>query len=301
MAEMVISCFVVGLIGLTMASAITLAMRCAASTRDPSSPYVEVVASRAALDVVSDDMKAATKIEPLAVPPWPSGTVGVTLTVPARGADTSPETIVYAWGGPGQSLMRQYNNNAAVAVADNVQVFNLTFSPEMLLMDRDAGVSAPGGNVQKYAVTNSNWVGEYFKPTFTSSVTSFKVTHVKLQMQRNGTSTGTVSVGIYAAASTFVPFGSALATGSLDISTVSSTAATWANVPMTTSSALTPGTGYVVVIGTSGAPSGCIGSVLYDPTTVPNAGFCNSTTGIQNWTSNSAQSLEFYVYGSTTP
>ena len=73
------------------------------------------------MDQISDDMKAATKIEPLYVPPWPTGTIGATLTVPARNGDTSPETIVYSWAGTGQPIMRQYNSQTAVSIADNVQ------------------------------------------------------------------------------------------------------------------------------------------------------------------------------------
>jgi len=265
--------------------------------RDSSSPYVQAAASRTAVDMVSDDMKAATKVEPLYVPPWPSGTVGATLTVPARGTDTSPETIVYSWAGPGQPLMRQYNSNTAVSIADNVQAFKISFTPEMLLMDNDAGVSAPGGSVQVYAITNTHWVGEYFVPTLPAGTTSWTPTHVKVQLQRNGTTTGTVSVGIYAA-SGGLPTGSALASGSIDIATVSATAATWANAQLTPTVALTPGAGYCLVLGTSSAG---IGSALFDTTSLTNTTYCSSTNGSTVWTAKSGQTLEFYLYGSTAP
>jgi hypothetical protein len=297
LAEMTISMFVVALIGLTMASAITLAMRSAASTRDPASPYVQVVASRAALDMVSDDMKAATKIEPLYAPPWPSGTVGMTLTVPARNGDLSSETIVYSWAGAGQSLMRQYNSNAAVSIADNVQNFNVSYSPEMLLMDRDDGVSAPTSSVKAFALTNTTWVGQYFKPTLPTGATAWSITHAKVQLQRNGTATGNVSVAIYAANASQLPTGSALASGSVDISTVSSSAATWVNVPLSMTN-LTPGAGYCLVIGTA---SGSVGGALYDANALTNTQFCSSTSGATAWAANSGHSLEFYLYGTTTP
>ena len=295
---MIISTFVVSLIGLTMASAITLAMRCAASTRDPSSPYVQVVASRSALDIVSDDMKAATKIEPLYVPPWPSGTVGMTLTVPARNGDTSPETVVYSWAGAGQSLMRQYNSNAAVSIADNVQNFAVSYSPEMLLVDRDDGVTAPTSNVKAFALTNTTWAGQYFRPTLPSNATAWSITHAKVQLQRNGTATGNVSVAIYAANASQLPTGSALASGSVDITTVSSSTSTWVNVPLSGMTNLTPGVGYCLVVGTS---SGSVGSALYDANPVANCQFCQSTSGATAWSTNSGHALEFYVYGTTTP
>ena len=297
-AEMIISTFVVALIGLTMASAITLAMRCAASTRDPASPYTQVVSSRAALDIVSDDMKAATKIEPLYIPPWPSGTVGMTLTVPARNGDTSPETIVYSWAGAGQSLMRQYNSNAAVSIADNVQDFSVSYSPEMLLVDRDDGATAPNSSVKAFALTNTTWVGQYFRPTLAPSATAWSITHAKVQLQRNGTATGNVSVAIYAANASQLPTGSALASGSIDITTVSSSAATWVNVPLSGLSNLTPGAGYCLVVGTS---SGSVGSALYGANPLSNGQFCQSTSGATVWSANSGHALEFYLYGTTTP
>jgi hypothetical protein len=295
---MVISSLIVGLIGLSIASAITLAMRSAASTRDPSSAYTQTAASRAALDVVSDDLKAATKIEPLSIPPWPSGTVGVTLTVPARNGDTSPETIVYSWAGAGQPLMRQFNNSTAVSIADNVQNFSIGLSPEMLLMDHDSSVSVPNTNVKVFALSNTIWVGQYFRPTLPSGTTAWSINHVKAQLQRNGTATGNVSVAIYAASASQLPTGSALASGSVDISTVSSSASTWVNVPLSGLTNLSPSVGYCLVIGTS---SGAVGGPLYDSTSVPNTQYCISAAGATTWSSNQGHSLEFYLYGTTTP
>lgn len=52
----------------------------------------------------------------------------VTFTVPDRDGDTRPDTIRYAWSGtPGDPLMYSFDGEPEVAIADDVQTFNLTF------------------------------------------------------------------------------------------------------------------------------------------------------------------------------
>jgi hypothetical protein len=51
----------------------------------------------------------------------------VTFTTPDRDGDGQVETLRYSWSGTaGDPLMYRYNSNAAVALASNVQQFNLT-------------------------------------------------------------------------------------------------------------------------------------------------------------------------------
>ncbi|HEX4794806.1 MAG TPA: prepilin-type N-terminal cleavage/methylation domain-containing protein [Humisphaera sp.] len=292
--EMVVSSAVVGLIALAVASSVTVALRCAQSTRDTGSAYNQTAVARSAVDQISDDMKAATKIEPLYVPPWPAGTIGVTLTVPARNGDSSPETIVYSWAGAGQPIMRQYNSQTAVSIADNVQNFAFSFSPEQLLVQHDA----VNGNATSAALSSTNWFCEYFRPTFPSGTTSWKLTHVKLQLQRSGTSTGTVNVKIYNPDASQKPTGTALATATVDISTVSSSGGAWVDVPISGISGLAPGSGLCIVVGTS---SGSIGYCYYDSPATANTIYSASTSGGSSWTSNSGQCLQFYVYGAASP
>ena len=52
----------------------------------------------------------------------------VTLTVPDRDHDGKGETIRYSWTGPDDGrLLRQVNGGPAVAIAENVRHFNLTY------------------------------------------------------------------------------------------------------------------------------------------------------------------------------
>jgi type II secretory pathway component PulJ len=51
-----------------------------------------------------------------------------TFTVPDRNGDGQPETIRYYWLGAADGrLMKQVNGGTAVAIAQNVQQFNLTY------------------------------------------------------------------------------------------------------------------------------------------------------------------------------
>lgn len=285
---MVVSALVVGLICLAVGASITVSLRAAQSARDPAGAYNQTVTARSALDLVSDDMKAATRIEPLYIPPWPSGTLGMTLTVPARNADTSPETIVYSWGGAGQSFLRKYNSNAAVSIADNVQSFNVTYSPEQLFVIHDGG---SGSNVTSYTISNGATASEYFRPTLPGSATAWSITHIKVQMLKSGTG-GAVTFSLYPASAALTPTGTVIASGSANTSGASS--AQWLDVPLS-ATGLTPGTGYCLVLTGSG------GKALNDTTGLTvNTSYANSTTGT-TWNTVSNASLQFAVYGSTTP
>jgi prepilin-type N-terminal cleavage/methylation domain-containing protein len=295
LVEMAVSSVIVSLIALAVGSSVTVALRSAQSTRDTGSTYNQTVTARSALDRVTDDMKAATRIEPLYVPTWTSGTVGATLTVPARGSDTSSETIVYFWAGAGQPLMRQYNGQTAVSIADNVQSFNITFSPEQLLIMHDGGTAA---TVKSNAITTTAWAGEYFKPTLPATATAWKITHVKVQLQRSGASTGNVAVGIWSADGTQKPTGgAALASSNVDITTVAATAGgAWVDVPVSISG-LSLTSGYCLVIGTT---AGAIGYNYYDSPAISGTVYSTSASGASSWSANSGQTLQFVVYATVT-
>ena len=69
----------------------------------------------------------------------------VTFTVPDRDGDTNPEVIRYSWGGATDGrLLRQVNGGPAVALAENVSNFALTYQLRTAGPEEDDG-SDKGG------------------------------------------------------------------------------------------------------------------------------------------------------------
>jgi type II secretory pathway component PulJ len=65
-----------------------------------------------------------------------------TFTVPDRNGDRVPETIRYCWMGPSDGrLMKQVNGGTAVAIAQDVRQFNLTY-----LLKTAQAYSSPDAN-----------------------------------------------------------------------------------------------------------------------------------------------------------
>ncbi|HYO26325.1 MAG TPA: prepilin-type N-terminal cleavage/methylation domain-containing protein [Lacipirellulaceae bacterium] len=59
-----------------------------------------------------------------------AGGTAMTFTVPDRGdADSTPDTIRYAWASAGQPVTRQYNGGTATAVLSSAQSVALQYDP----------------------------------------------------------------------------------------------------------------------------------------------------------------------------
>ena len=62
----------------------------------------------------------------------------VTFTVPDRDGDGKPETIRYSWAGPDDGrLLRQVNGGPAVAIAQDVRHFGLTYQLKTIAASQD--------------------------------------------------------------------------------------------------------------------------------------------------------------------
>jgi len=85
-----------------------------------TTPAADASRSALVLSQLAADLRHATKFTERTA-------AAVTFLVPDRNGDGSPETIRYSWSGtPGHSLLYQYNTDAAIAIAANVQQFDLS-------------------------------------------------------------------------------------------------------------------------------------------------------------------------------
>jgi prepilin-type N-terminal cleavage/methylation domain-containing protein len=235
-----------------------------------------------------------------------------TFTVPDRNSDGQPETLRYAWSGAaGDPLTRQVNGGEVVPLAKNVYGFNLSYltqnfgpppppppveGPEQQLACRAWGTPT---DIKNLALKNTTWCSEYFKPTMPSNAVSWKITRLKVQLKRNGTATGNVDIQVKAADAALKPTGSVLGSGSVDISTISSSAYVWAEIPLSNLSGLDPTRGYCVLVSTSASAPG---SAAYDQkSTDATMAWSTTTNSGSTWsTPTSTSAMELYVYGTVT-
>ncbi|MDB5299739.1 MAG: hypothetical protein JWO87_1402 [Phycisphaerales bacterium] len=257
LAEMSVSLFVIGVIVVMVGSSMTLMLRAAANNRNPlvsgstsgASASAQAAVARSATDMLVADLKVATGITTSSS----GGGLTANLIVPGRYGSDTTETIVYSWTGPGASLMRKLNSNTAVSIADNVQSFSLP------AVTRTAGsgsapvegavtqLIAPAGSTPtNSALTATNQVAEYFKPSSVAAASSWKITKVQVKMV--GTNTGTVTAQIVPVDAANVPMSAVLGTASVAGSSIPTTAGYVEFVFSTPISGLSPSQGYAVVV-----------------------------------------------------
>jgi prepilin-type N-terminal cleavage/methylation domain-containing protein len=304
LAEMLVALAVISIIVLGCGSVLTLATRAMNANTDGNSPASQAVLARAAADQITSDVRVATSITEQTA-------TAITVTVPDRNADGSQETVRYAWSGVlGAPLTRQYNGGPAVAIADNVQGFDLRYitktvgpapvpqpveGPEQVLISYDVTTTT------EYGVKKTAWPAEYFKPTLPANAISWKITRIVLQLRRNGGATGVLSIQVKNVDSSKKPTGTALQAVDIDVTTIPTTA-TWVNVPFTNLSGLDPNNGLSVLLTSTRSTQNAF--VRYKGGISPptqNMLYCTSSNQGSSWTTPSGSSAaQYYVYGTVT-
>lgn len=113
--ELVASLGAMSVILVALGSTILIAGRIAPQQSD--APQVAARTARA-LDQFLTELSQASRITEL-------NAAAITLEVPDRTGDASPETVRYAWGGVGRPLTRSINSAAPVTILDAVDAFAL--------------------------------------------------------------------------------------------------------------------------------------------------------------------------------
>ena len=259
LVEMVISLSITSIILCACGSVMLLTTR--AISISVAGPAVSTAVADAAAGQVAADLKMALQITERTA-------TAVTFTVPDRNGDSLPETLRYAWAGAGSPLTRQYNGQPAPAasMAENVQVFHLDWllktagppppveSPEQLLVSRDWPTS---DDHKAYTIKSNAWAAEYFKPVLPANAISWKITRVKVKLARNGTQTGTMTIGITYAGAGMTPVGNVLDSLSVDVVTLSTTL-TWVEFGSSCLDGLDPALGMCVLVTTTDSEPGVV-------------------------------------------
>jgi len=299
LVEMVMSLTIVSILLGACGSVMLLASRVMGISA--AGPAVSMTAADAATDQVAADLQMALQITERTA-------TAVTFTVPDRNGDSTPETLRYAWAGAGSPLTREYNGQPgpAASMAENVQVFNLDWllqaagppppveSPEQLLVSRDWPTS---DDPKAYQIKSNAWAAEYFKPVLPANALSWKITRVKVKLARNGTSTGTMTIGVTLADTAMKPVGSALDSLSVDVVTLSTTL-TWVEFGSSCLDGLDPALGMCVLVTTTDTSPGVVEYDEKGPAV--DLAWRQSANQGYVWSAKSDYVLQIYVYGTVT-
>ncbi len=275
------------------------------SVSSPTSPVTQTITARASADRIMDDLKIALSVPEVT-------TTAITLTVPDRDGDLVPETIRYAWSGTnGAPLTRAYNGGTATPIVDNVNTFSFealykTVGPVILppVESSEQVLSSYSSTATAaYSVLATAWPAEWFAPSFPANTLHWKITRVKVRLMRAGTKAGIFTVGIYAVDNGKKPTGTALASGTVDISTVSSSAGgQWVDVVFSSPLAgIAPSSKLAIVVSTTVSPSA--GSTIHDngPPAMTNMGYTTSSDGGASWASPvTSKAMQYFIYGTYT-
>jgi hypothetical protein len=127
LVEMVTALVSASILTAGLASTMFVALRASNPANTPAASMLQALNGMA--DMAADLQYALTVTEYTAN--------AITVTVPDRtDANTTPETIRYAWSGvAGAAVTRSYNGGAAVNVVPSVQSFTLEYSPTAAAAD----------------------------------------------------------------------------------------------------------------------------------------------------------------------
>jgi prepilin-type N-terminal cleavage/methylation domain-containing protein len=236
--------------------------------------------------------------------------ISITFTVADRDHDGQPETIRYAWSGtPGDPLTRQYNTEAAVVIAKDVQKFNINY------LTQSAAAATPPADVESttddlvfshetgattgFAMSTTAWcaqsfIGKLARP----DATSWRVTEVQIMGTATGSTTGkswTVSLcpDLLGKPNTLNP----IEQKTLPMSNFATTAKWSSLLPFTnTAQNLNPSQKYWIVVSQSALTT--TGTVSFDNSSGDTADPAATTaTAGTLWTSYTTRDIKIRVYG----
>jgi hypothetical protein len=267
--ELTMSLAIVSFIAVACGSMVYTASK--AMSNDSSNLGSDASAARYATSMVIDDLKMATAVSEQTA-------TAITMTVPDRDGDGSPETIRYSWSGTaGDPLMRTYNSRTSSIVASNVRALNFTYltktvgKPPPSTTAEQSFLAHSGTSVAAQTLSSTTFCAGYFKPTTAltpsaptlTTTTGWTVSRVQVQMQRSGTSTGTITCALYYADSSNKPTGAALQTCAVSIANILGTGQNWTEFAFSSPATLDASKGVCVVVSYV-AVAGSGGTVFYD-------------------------------------
>lgn len=226
------------LLSIVMASVGSAVMFASQAVPDDSSPAGSLLVDSKVLNRIAEDLSSAQYI-------IEQTSQAVTIVVPDRSGDSIPDRIRYVWSGvQGEPLFYQFNDEAAVALIDSVQVFSLSFESTTVadtlpgalrrgdsevLLAQETSLLANGTGLSAATAMN-----QPFEPTLSSGAVAYEPTRLDWYTNQRNTTDGVVPIAIQALDG-FSPVGEAHATATVQEIDLPASAS-WHEVPFTTTS-----------------------------------------------------------------
>lgn len=184
--ELTVSLAILSILLVGIGSSIVLASH---ALPDNDSPLIKSVEAGTTLDQIATELETALIIAE-------RSQTSLAFTVPDRDGDGISERIRYAWTGiAGDPLTRQYNSQPEVPILADVNRFNLVFDIESTTETYPgAGVEdaidwlmvdyTDTSGLKAFAVTASDWIGQYFAPDLPGNAMRWRPTRIKFKAKQ---------------------------------------------------------------------------------------------------------------------
>jgi prepilin-type N-terminal cleavage/methylation domain-containing protein len=295
--ELTLALVIVAILMLSVHSVLALAARLAPNGRNASSATTAVAKG---IEMLNFDLPYATSIVA-------KSATSITFTVPDRNGDGQAETIRYSWSGvSGDPLIRSVNSSDATVVSkvgsfqllydmDATTTQNYADSAETLLNSYDSLLSLGDCDID-----SNNWVGQYFTPTLPSNAVSWRVTRVKIKARPHGAATaGETRVQIRRAKNglpTAITDETVMYESNLSL-LLGIPVYAWQEFVLPGTYNFSPSEGACLVMQWQKDADACDIQAQTLAATGTNSNMVKTTDGGVTWTTQSAQDLMFYVYG----
>ena len=298
LVELVLSMAIMVLLVSGLTSAVVIAGHALPSRQDEVNV---VVRAQAAADQIAEELSCAITLTDATA-------TAITFTVADRNEDAAADTIRYAWSGTaGDALTRQYNAGSLVNVAEDVQVFELTYGGaggsggggggggggDTLLISH----TESGGSLTTAGVYSYQSLAECFLPTLSGDAESWELTRVRFKARQEGAVDGEFSVQVRTAGGDFLPTDTVLEEVSVSESSLS-TSVDWYEVSFSTLSGLAPLDIYAVVF--EHVAGDCAARLEYEYYGVDTSNAYLAYTSGGSWMIYPPADLIFEVYGIVT-
>jgi prepilin-type N-terminal cleavage/methylation domain-containing protein len=264
---------------------------------DARSKAVSTITAHNALALLNADLAFATAIVNRSA-------TSVTFEVTDRTGDGAPDTIAYAWDGvPGGALNRTVNG-AASGIATGVQAFSLDYdtrdvlNPTTYATSGETLLASNSGalGVLDQRVDNSNFPGQFFKPTLPGNATSWAVTRVLLKCRVHGGGGGIAFIQVRPVDGSNKPTATVIDQATLLESSLADTY-NWMEFNFSRANGFAPNAGASIVVQWVNDADACDVQYQLLSVALANSNYVKTSDKGVTWTPNLLANLQYYVYG----